>query len=223
MKIRLAKAADSAQFAMLHSKARNTTVGFFSKVSVGFLNQYYKCTLSHDDCVALCAVNDQNKIEGFVISTTNARADFLNLKKNSFILGIYLLSSMLKDFRLLFEALDRFRIAVNGNLSNSYVKTDEGARGIYWIWDHSGKNSIWSGTMYNKHLHILYLLGVKNFTIEVDKSNTKALQFALRNGAVITSENKLKDGRIRIIASYNLQFKFVTKRDIFNTNQERLS
>jgi ribosomal protein S18 acetylase RimI-like enzyme len=64
---RLARSEDYPSIAEIHLLAFNDF--FLSSLGKSFLRTYYKASLKNEECVAVCAISEDNKIIGFAIGT----------------------------------------------------------------------------------------------------------------------------------------------------------
>jgi len=211
MRFRLAKLSDINEIVTLHYNVRDTySVGFFSQMKKSFLKQYYKILLNDPNEVILCAVDDSDIICGFVSANLDVEEQFSNLRKHKISLAIAAVPSFLLNPRLIVEVWKRYQ-STDKKSKKKFV-TATGARGEYWVWNPENKESIWSTFLNNKHLEILYVLGVNNLSFEVDSVNNKVLVFSKMNGAVEVDKITLEDGRERILMNYDLNLKFSRSR-----------
>ena len=207
MHFRLAKLSDVNEIAALHYKVRETyLVGFFSKMRKSFLKGYYKIILNDPNEVILCAVDDIDVICGFASASLNVEKQFQNLRKHKFSLAIAAIPSFLLNPKLLSEIWKRYN-STSGKSKEKFVSAS-GARGEYWVWNPQNKESIWATFLNNKHLEILYVLGVHFLNFEVDLINDKVYNFSIANGAIEVDRIVLDDGRNRVLMSYDLKKKF---------------
>jgi hypothetical protein len=211
MKFRIAKVSDYKKIAELHYNVRDRySRGFFSKMGKSFLRQYYKVILNDPNEVVLCAVNDSGLLCGFTSGTINVEEQFKNLRKNSFLLLIASIPSVLINPKLILEIWKRYQFS-KGKSKEKFV-TASGARGEFWVWDSNNKQSMWSTILNEKQLQILYVLGVKNYGIEVDVENDKILLFSKKHGADEVDKVISDEGRERVLLNYDIKNRYILKR-----------
>tara|TARA_B100000767_G_C19700529_1_gene508214 strand:+ start:404 stop:1060 length:657 start_codon:yes stop_codon:yes gene_type:complete len=218
MKFRIAKVSDYKQIAELHYNVRERySRGFFSKMGKLFLNQYYKIILNDPNEVVLCAVDERGILCGFTSGTINVEEQFTNLRKNSFSLLIASIPSIILNPKLIFEIWERYQFS-KGKSKEKFV-TASGARGEFWVWGSNNKQSIWSPILNEKQLQILYVLGVKNYGIEVDVENDKILLFSKKHGADEVERVISDEGKERVLLNYDIKNRYIFKR---NKNKRKL-
>lgn len=117
MNIRTAAKSEYQAFADIHQKAFD---GFFlTALGKGFLKTYYKASLNNSESVAICAVDDENRMVGFCIGCTLSKGYHKRLVKNN------LIAFLIQGISILFtkpKAL--YRLAFN--LDKNTIKTDDG-------------------------------------------------------------------------------------------------
>jgi len=117
MKVRGVEKKEYAILADIHQKAFENF--FLTTLGLGFLRTYYKASVNSSESVAICAVNDENRIVGFCIGCTLSKGYHKRLVKNNFtaflLQGVSIVFTKPKAlYRLLF------------NLDKSTSKTDDG-------------------------------------------------------------------------------------------------
>ena len=128
MNFRIAKVSDYKRIAELHYKVRKKYKrGFFAKMGMPFLCQYYKIILNDPHELVLCAVAKDGAIHGFTSGTMNVEAQFKTLRRHSIKLIIASLPTILSNPKIIFDILERYRFSL-GSSKEKYV-TREGARG----------------------------------------------------------------------------------------------
>lgn len=211
MRIRLAKPSDSNAIAEIHYLSRRTiSDGFFSKTSRLFLRKYYRILLDDPCMVVVCVEDKFRTICGFVSASLDSGRQQENIRNNKFSIAISLLPSFIKNPSLALDAISRFRSLKSG--SNMKFISSSGARGEFWAWDVRIKSSVWAVLLYESHLQLLYTLGVEKMYFEVDSNNDKILKFHKRNGAYLSDELTLADGRLRLLMYYELAQKYGASR-----------
>lgn len=217
MRIRIAKPSDSTSIAEIHYQSREKlSGGFFSRVSKYFLYRYYKIILDDPNSVIVCAEDSSGRISGFASGTLDAEKQFSNLRKYKFRLALALIPSIIRNPKILYEAIIRY-LSTQAKGGYNYVSVT-GPRTEFWVWDVRNKNTIWAGVLNNTHLHVLFLLGIKKVKFEVDAENQAVVRFSERNGAELLGQFILGDGRERFIMQYDLVKKFSRKRREINSN-----
>jgi hypothetical protein len=209
--IRTAKPSDAASIAKIHYRSRSQlSAGFFSIAGQLFLKHYYSIVLNNPYSVVVCVEDENRRICGFASGTLDAQAHFADLKKNRIRLGLALLPSIVRNPRILVEALARYR-STKLESDGQFVITS-GARGEYWVWDTAFKDTVWAGVLNDAHLRVFRSLGVKTLRFEVDADNPDVVDYSLKNGALVIDTIALTDGRIRYIMEYNLKVKYGRSR-----------
>jgi len=211
MRFRLAKLSDVNEIVTLHYNVRDTySVGFFSKMRKSFLKQYYKIILNDPNEVVLCVEDNNGSLCGFASASLDVEKQFENLRKHKISLAIAAVPSFIFNPKLIAETLKRYQ-STDKKSDRKFV-TATGARGEYWVWNPENKESIWATYLNNKHLEILYLMGAKTLSFEVDSENDKVFKFSKMNGEIEQDRITLGDGRERILMSYDLKKKFTKIR-----------
>ena len=206
---RLAKPSDAKQIAELHYRVRDTySVGYFAQMGLPFLKAYYKVVLNDPYEVVVCAEED-GKLCGFCSASLDINRQMERMNKKKFSLLWPALSSFITKPSLIKATIKRWKVSQHKDDEKLIPK--EGARCEYWMWDASNKNSAYSVALWNAYLQILYILGVKNFPLDVDDVNEKVMKFHLLNKAVATEHITLSDGRERTLLEYDLVKRFQKK------------
>lgn len=198
IKFRLAKPSDAKQIANCHWHVRDRyTEGIFLSLGERFLRAYYKIILDDPWEVVVCAENDEGKIVGFSSATLDAKKQVENLKKNKVRLGLSALGAILINPRLLKAVWQRYKSLSNDTDAPNFVHT-EGVRSEYWCWLKED-DSLMSAEMGQALEHIVYDLGYKEWTYEVDKFNKQVYKYNLKVvKAEPIREIELPDGRVRV-------------------------
>lgn len=203
MKYRLAKLCDLREIVNIHFVIRDSyPVGIFAQLGKQFLIQYYKIILNDKNAIVVCAEDEHGKIQGFCSATLDVKKQFANLRHHNIALGLSAISSILFKPSLIKSLILRYKSTKEGGDSQFISAT--GARGEYWAWSLSTKDSISSLEMHETQLNILRDLGVKELNIEVDTINKNIFLFHKCNGAKLVKKILLPDGRERAMMIYNL-------------------
>ena len=125
--------------------------------------------------------------------------------------------SVILNPKLILEIWERYKFS-KGKSKKKFV-TESGARGEFWVWRSDNKHSIWSPILNEKQLQILYVLGVKNYGIEVDVENDKILSFSKKHGADEVDMIISDGGRQRVLLNYEIKNRYILKR---NKNKRKL-
>lgn len=203
MKYRLAKLSDLKDIVRIHFDVRDFySTGIFASLNKQFLNRYYKIILNDKNQIVVCAVDEEDNIQGFCSATLDVEKQFKNIRAHKFSLTIASLSSIISTPSLLKKLLTRY----NSTTQKSKQKfiTSKGPRLEYWAWSISKKDPVSSLEMHETLLNILKTLGVGDLNFEVDSVNKKILLFHKYNGAEILESINLPDGRKRFLMRYNL-------------------
>ena len=141
-------------------------------------------------------------IQGFCSATLNVEKQFANIRHHKIALGLAAISSIIYNPLLIKSLISRYK----STKQNSHEKfiTVKGARGEFWAWSASNKDSISSFEMHETYMNILRDLGVKELNIEVDTNNKNIYLFHKYNGAKLMEKIILPDGRERALMIYNL-------------------
>ena len=209
IRFRLAKPSDAKQIAELHYRVRNTySVGYFAKMGLPFLKQYYKIVLDDPYEVVVCA-EDDGVLCGFCSASLDINKQMERMNKKKWSLLIAAIPSFILKPSLIRATYKRYRVSMHQDDEKLLPK--DGARSEYWMWDASNRNPSYSVALWNTSLEILYKFGVKKFPIDVDDVNEKVMKFHLLNKAVVKEHIKLSDGRERTILEYDLAERFGKK------------
>ena len=198
-KFRLAKPSDAKEIANLHWQVRERYLqGIFLSLGKRFLTEIYKIVLDDPWEVVVCAVDENDKIIGFMSNSLNIKHQFAEMKKHRVKLGFYALRAIIMKPSLFRELLQRYR-SLDGNKNSPKFVNTEGVRGEYWCWSKED-DSLSSIELRDLNGIILRALGVKEILFEVDKSNKKVYKFHLKvNKAEPLEEIVLPDGRVRVL------------------------
>lgn len=203
MKYRLAKPCDIKEIVNIHYAIRRSySAGVFAHLDKIFLRQYYKIILNDKNQVVVCAEDEDEKIQGFCSATLDVEKQFANIRRHKLALAFTAIKSIIRSPTLLKSLLDRYK-SINGNGIEKFI-CSKGARGEYWAWSSSNKDSISSYELHEIHLKILKDLGVTQVNFEVDTINKKIMLFHNFNGAELIDKIILPDGRERVLMRYNL-------------------
>lgn len=203
MKYRLAKPCDIKEIVNIHYAIRESySVGLFAHLDKIFLWQYYKIILNDKNQVVVCAEDEDGKIQGFCSATLDVEKQFANIRSHKLALGFTAIKSIILSPTLLKSLIARYKSTI-GIGNEKYIAT-KGARGEYWAWSTSNKDSISSCELHEIHLKILKDLGVTHVNFEVDTINKKVMLFHNFNGAELIDKIILPDGRERAFMRYNL-------------------
>lgn len=202
IKYRLAKSSDAKLLTKVHLIcAKHQKGGFFHNLGFYFTLNYYKILLSNKNTIILIAEDQQQNLLGFHSGTLKMEEQIKDLKRNKFILGMATLPKLLVNPRLIHEIIIRY-FSISDSISENDFGVTSGARGEYWCWLPSNSNSIEALSLWNKWFNVLKELGVTNLFFEVDTINSRIVSFHKKNGAKITREINLLDGRKRLIMVY---------------------
>lgn len=203
MKFRIAKMCDLKDLVDIHYGIRDTySVGIFAQLGKSFFKQYYRIILNDPNEIIVCAIDENNIMQGFCSATLDIELQMANIKKHKIALGFSAITSIIKKPLLIRPLIERYKIV--DNRSDAKIISMNGARSEYWVWKSIIPDSISSVEMYFALLNILKSLGVKIVSGEVDKVNKKVLAFQRANGFKIIDEIKLSDGRERFILACDL-------------------
>lgn len=202
---RIAKLSDAKSLAKVHLIcAKYQKGGFFHKLGIIFLINYYKIILSNKHSIVLLAEDQNQKCLGFHSGTLKMEEHLIQLKKKRFTLGLAVIPQLFINPRLIYEVIKRYLSISNLNSKHEFgVKF--GARGEYWCWLPNDSNSIEAINLFNKWFNILKELDITNVFIEVDTINKRIFSFHKKNGAEIIRDIDLLDGRKRLIMVYKLK------------------
>ena len=199
IRLRLAKPSDAKEIANLHWLVRDRyTQGVFLTLGKRFLTEVYKILLNDAWEVVVCAVDEDDKIIGFMSNSLNIRHQFKEMKRHRIRLAFCALGGIISKPSLIKGLIQRYKSLDNRKDSPKFVNT-EGVRGDYWCWK-KGDDSLKSIELRKANGEILRALGVNEILFEVDKSNSKVYKFHLKvNKAEPVEEIVLPDGRVRVL------------------------
>ena len=201
---RIAKSSDSLTIAKVHMKcAESQKGGFFHKLGLTFLTEYYKIELSNKYSFVLIAENESGICQGFHSGTFKAEEHFKALKNNRIRLAISLIPQFVYKPKLLIEVMKRY-ISITKKSEKYNFGIKEGPRGEYWGWLPKSPNPIESLNLHKKWHLIFKQLGANFVKSEVDITNDRVYKSIKIMGAEILSEIILPDGRKRAIVQYDL-------------------
>lgn len=202
-KFRFAVPTDSHRLAELHFfSSKRQPDGFMFQLGRFFLKYYYRTILKDSSTIILCAINEREKIVGFVSGTMESE------KRNSFIAKYTLVLLMASIPRLIVKPsmflsmAHRFNSIVNKNSSYRYI-SQIGAREDYWAWD-PNEASNYSIELHLRWLKIASNLGLDYIYGEVDLNNKDILNIHKILGAQIIEEYTTTDNRQRVLIRYKL-------------------
>lgn len=199
IRFRLAKPSDAKEIANLHWHVRDRySQGIFLSLGKRFLTEIYRILLDDAWEVVVCAVDENEKIIGFMSNSLNIKHQFIEMKKHRVKLGFYALRAVIMKPSLIRGLLQRYKSLDGTNSGTRFVNT-EGVRGDFWCWA-KDDDSLKSIELRELNGKILRALGVSEILFEVDKSNKKVYKFHLRvTKAEPVEEIVLPDGRVRVL------------------------
>lgn len=203
IRYRLAKPSDAKEIANVHWHVKDRyDKGLFLSLGKSFLESYYKVTLNDPWELIICAVNEENKIVGFIGDSLNAEQKYRNIRKHKFYLGYAALKAIFFHPSLLKAVWMRYSSI--GNNNNQFIHQN-GVRVGYWCWLKSD-DSLKSVELNQLNGKILRDLGVKEIFFEVDKFNKAVYKYNLKiTKAEPIEEITLPDGRVRVLMRKKLQ------------------
>lgn len=203
MRYRIAKRSDYKRIADIHYQIRDFyPVGIFSQLGKPFLRKYYRIMLDDPNEIILCAENDEGRIIGFSSTTLDAAAQMRNFRRHRFGLAFAAAGSVLANPGLVRSLYQRYK-STSSKARNHFV-TSQGARGEFWGWDNTHKDSVSAMELIGVEIGIVRALGVKELYFEVDTINKKIFLFHKLNGAKIIEQMTLPDGRERVLMCYDV-------------------
>lgn len=207
IKFRIAKPCDASQIANCHWHVRDRySQGIFLSLGEGFLKAYYKVILNEPWEVVICAEREDGKIIGFCSNNLNGIEQDKNFVKHKFKLGLAAMRAIILHPHLFKECWIRYK-ALKKASGAPDLSSIEGVRGEYWCWlknDDSYKSVEMSQIAEN----IIYSLGYKDMSFEVDKFNKQVFKYHLKVAkAEPVKEIKMPDGRERVMFRKKLQLK----------------
>ena len=203
IRFRLAKPSDAKQIANVHLHIRDKyDKGFFAQVNYAFLVQYYKVVLNDPCEVVVCAENEEGRVVGFSSGSLDAERKMKNLRKHKLSFVLPLLTSAICNPNLIKNAIDRLK-STKGESDNQYISS-KGARLEFWAWLPEVKCSDESVVMQDMLLKTMETLGTEKVYFEVDDTNKNVMRFHKFNGACVTHQFRLPDGRTRFEMYYDL-------------------
>lgn len=203
---RIAKPSDAKDIARIHYSVRHKhPLGIFSQMGLSFLTKYYSIILNDPYEIVLCAENERGELVGFNSGTLDAKSQMESLRKNKLSLAISALGSIVRKPSLITALIQRYK-ATTENEKYQFVYT-EGARGDFWAWKPSDKNSLDAVALSIKANAVFAALGVKEKYIEVDVDNKEVLAFHRAQKAIVEQTIELPDGRKRVLMKKTLKTK----------------
>lgn len=201
--LRLACKKDAFELARVHKIcAKSQKDGFFHKLGILFIWQYYRIALSNRYSVILIAEDDTGCL-GFHSGTLKAEEHLSSLGKNKIILFLCLIPQILIKPSLLKDILNRYRFTSNRN-SDLEFGVKEGPRGEYWGWNPNSPNPSKSLELHKRWHLIMKDLNVNSVRSEVDLSNKRIFKSIEVMGGTIVNKINLSDGRTRAIVQYDI-------------------
>lgn len=212
MIFRIAKICDLDRITNLHFSVRHLHAhGIFSSLDLFFLKSYYRIIINDPNSIILCAEDSDEGVVGFCSANLNIEQYNLNLKKNKFRLALSALPSILKKPKVLLELLSRYK-SIKSKGDSFFASS--GVRLEYWVWSKKNNDDKSSLLMHESMLNIIYALGYKRVSFEVDLYNKKVFKFHRLNGAQEINRVILDDKRERIFMEYD----FKNRNSKFNYN-----
>tara|TARA_B100000989_G_C19460882_1_gene436148 strand:+ start:287 stop:910 length:624 start_codon:yes stop_codon:yes gene_type:complete len=202
---RFAKSSDAKLLTKVHLIcAKHQKGGFFHNLGFYFTFTYYKILLSNKNSIILIAEDQNQNCLGFHSGTLKMEEQLIQLRKNRLILAVSLIPVLIKTPILFFDVMKRYLSISNIDSEKNDFGVKKGARGEYWCWLPSNSDPLEALKLLNKWFNIMKELGADSVCIEADTVNERILKFHLKNGATMTNELNLPDGRKRVILKYNL-------------------
>lgn len=205
IKFRIAKPSDAKQIANCHWHVRDRySQGIFLSLGEGFLRAYYKVILNNAWAVIICAEREDGKIVGFSSATLDGKSQERDLLKHKFMLGFAAAKAMIFHPHLIKEVLVRYKSLKSSSEEQAFAGMG-GVRSDYWCWLKED-DSLMSAEMGQALEHIVYDLGYKEWTYEVDKFNKQVYKYNLKVvKAEPIREIELPDGRVRVLFKTRLK------------------
>lgn len=203
VKHRFAKKKDIEQLAKLHWDASSAQPSsFMFKLGVCFLKKYYKYIIEENNSVILCAVDQDERILGFVSGSLDNSERIKTLRSKKISLLFSALPQILQNPFLIKEIASRFYSRSADN-EDGYIVQD-GPHEDFWAWQTNDKPGNEAILLHLTWLKIVKCLGVDNVRGEVDIDNKIILKIHRFLGAIIIREYTTPDARKRVIFEYIL-------------------
>jgi hypothetical protein len=194
MIFRIAKKSDCKNIAKIHVD------GFMHRLGVPFLIQYYRIFVDEKNSLILVA-EDKGLMLGFHSGTLLAEEHHAALVDNKLKLGFAVITSIVKDPRLIGEVFKRYKSLKS---SEEDFRVKSGPRGEYWAWLSEYGDAVNSLKLHKSWHNILKEMGATYVRSEVDLNNKRVVRSIELMGGIFLSEVTLKDGRRRAIVEYKL-------------------
>ncbi len=205
LRIRLAKPRDARQIAELHHLCGvNNAQSLFQSLGVSFLTRYYKLLLNEKNSIVLCAEDNSGNILGFISGSQDTAEHMANLKRHFLYLLAGTTTSLVFHPKLLQDLLLRWRALSVAGIENGYI-VQSGNRIEYWCWHPQRRHPSASIVLLQAFISLMRRLGAKQLRLEVDEDNRKVVITHRLQGAKISNNFTLPDGRRRLIMEYQLE------------------
>lgn len=203
VKHRLAKKKDIEQLAKLHWDASITQPSsFMFKLGVCFLKKYYKFIIEENNSLILCAVDNNERILGFVSGSLDNSERIKTLHSKKIALLFSAIPQILRNPFLIKEIASRF-YSGSADRNDGYIVHD-GPHEDFWAWQTNDKPGNEAILLHLTWLKILKCLGIDHVRGEVDLDNKIILRIHKFLGAKIVKEYNTPDARRRVIFEYDL-------------------
>ncbi|TAL59636.1 MAG: hypothetical protein EPN88_17055 [Bacteroidetes bacterium] len=201
MIFRIAKQSDCKILAKIHLEcAKNQVDGFMHRLGLPFLVQYYRIFVEEKHSLIVLA-EENGKVLGFHSGTLLAEEHQNAIAGNKLKLGLAVVLSLLKDYKLFGEVIKRYKSLKS---TDDDFRVKNGPRGEYWAWLPGYKDASNSLKLHKIWHSILKEMGATFVRSEVDLSNTRVVKSIELMGGVFLSDVTLDDGRKRAIVEYKL-------------------
>jgi hypothetical protein len=202
LRYRLARVVDAGPMATVQIACAGTQPeSFLPKLGYWFLRQYYRALLREGHAVAVCAVDQNDRVVGLAAGTLDAAEHMDLFRRYRLRLALAAVPQLVLHPGLLWGMLTRYRTTKDQGAGEEYFVAS-GARCAYWGMLPQARGGFGAISLFQKWLAVMRALGAGDIFFEVDKINQTSVSSHLLLGAVVERESVTPDGKVRLIMRY---------------------
>jgi ribosomal protein S18 acetylase RimI-like enzyme len=202
---RLATLSDARQLAQVHYRCAKGQPGrFLGDLGCAFLHQFYRVILKETHSVVICAVNEENRVLGFLVHTLDAQKNRQAMRNARLRLFSGALLSLLRHPGSIWRVWSRYR-SLSTRDSVGHYSVNSGPRGLHLAVLPEARARGTALKLQLRSLQVMRALGADTVRFEVDQQNEGTVRFHRALGAKIVQAIVTPDGNERLIMAYVLE------------------